>query len=184
MKRTFDRSLKYPIGRDDAGKPLCRWDQKPVAPGRRAYCSDQCQIEVDIRTNAGAARRHVHDRDKAICAACGCDTDLLRRALGYAAQSASNAENYGNHRLYIHFRFHYHWTATAGVRELAMKLGFNVHGHFWEADHIVELADGGDGGLANLQTLCVPCHKGKTARLAGERARKRRDATRGLFATL
>jgi len=30
--------------------------------------------------------------------------------------------------------------------------------------------------LANLQTLCRPCHRAKTAREAGERARRRRAA--------
>lgn len=33
----------------------------------------------------------------------------------------------------------------------------------WEADHIVEVRDGGGCcGLDNYQTLCVPCHKAKT----------------------
>ncbi|OPJ96328.1 HNH endonuclease [Serratia marcescens] len=31
-------------------------------------------------------------------------------------------------------------------------------------DHIVPLAHGGDDGEANLQSLCTPCHRAKTAR--------------------
>lgn len=47
----------------------------------------------------------------------------------------------------------------------------------WEADHIIEVVRGGAPlGLANLQTLCLACHKAKTARLAGERATERRAA--------
>jgi hypothetical protein len=40
--------------------------------------------------------------------------------------------------------------------------------HAWEFDHIVPLADGGTHELSNMQTLCRPCHRAKTAREAGE----------------
>jgi 5-methylcytosine-specific restriction endonuclease McrA len=41
----------------------------------------------------------------------------------------------------------------------------------WAADHIVPVwRGGGECGLDNLQTLCVPCHRQKTAREAAERA--------------
>lgn len=43
----------------------------------------------------------------------------------------------------------------------------------WEADHILPLIDGGGFGLDNLQTLCLPCHRAKTAREARERAARR-----------
>ncbi|MCG8436406.1 MAG: HNH endonuclease, partial [Gammaproteobacteria bacterium] len=37
----------------------------------------------------------------------------------------------------------------------------------WEMDHIVPVSDGGGGcGLDNLRTLCIPCHKSESARLA------------------
>ena len=37
-----------------------------------------------------------------------------------------------------------------------------------EVDHIVNLAQGGGEGDENLQTLCGPCHRAKTAREAGQ----------------
>lgn len=47
--------------------------------------------------------------------------------------------------------------------------------HLWDADHIVEVVrGGGQCGLDGLQTLCRPCHKAKTGRLASERAAERR----------
>jgi 5-methylcytosine-specific restriction protein A len=177
--RTVNRDGQYPVKRDAAGGALCRWDQKPVAKGRRAYCSDQCQIEVDVRTSANALRRHVHDRDKGICAACGIDTDLLRRVLGYAALSASSSEQYGTRRLYPHFVMRWH---APEVWSFANVLGFDLHRHLWEADHVVELSDGGSGGLNNAQTLCIVCHKSKTATNAARRAAERRDASRPLLA--
>jgi len=52
----------------------------------------------------------------------------------------------------------------------------------WEVDHIVPVGDGGGGcGLDNLQTLCVPCHRAKTARQAAEKALRRRTAKQPEF---
>lgn len=45
----------------------------------------------------------------------------------------------------------------------------------WDADHIVPVIKGGGGcGLENYRTLCQPCHKKETARLAAVRALERR----------
>jgi HNH endonuclease len=49
---------------------------------------------------------------------------------------------------------------------------------YWEADHIVEIADGGPDTLENLATRCKPHHVMKT-RWAAERRRLRRRARRG-----
>lgn len=38
-----------------------------------------------------------------------------------------------------------------------------VYDKLWQADHIIEVRDGGGGcDLDNFQTLCIPCHKDKT----------------------
>ena len=45
----------------------------------------------------------------------------------------------------------------------------------WDADHIVPVVEGGGScGLENLRTLCTPCHKQETAKLAARRAEARR----------
>lgn len=47
----------------------------------------------------------------------------------------------------------------------------------WHADHIRPVVEGGaDGGLANLRTLCLACHRIETARLAARRAFRRKAA--------
>ncbi len=45
----------------------------------------------------------------------------------------------------------------------------------WCMDHVKPVVEGGgECGLDNLQTLCVPCHKVETAKLAARRAEARR----------
>jgi hypothetical protein len=38
-----------------------------------------------------------------------------------------------------------------------------------EVDHVIELAAGGDNSIENLQVLCSPCHKVKTAKYNSKR---------------
>jgi hypothetical protein len=41
-----------------------------------------------------------------------------------------------------------------------------VEGHFWQADHVLPVAEGGgDCSLMNIRTLCTPCHQKETAKL-------------------
>lgn len=63
------------------------------------------------------------------------------------------------------------------VRERAVPQGV-------EYDHVVPLWRGGVNHLDNLQTLCVPCHRGKTAREAAERAAVRRSQRRAAEAQM
>ncbi|MAI81052.1 MAG: hypothetical protein CL917_19080 [Deltaproteobacteria bacterium] len=51
--------------------------------------------------------------------------------------------------------------------------GFVPRRSLWELDHILPLVDGGGHELENLQTLCTPCHKKKTAEEARRRAQRR-----------
>ena len=54
-------------------------------------------------------------------------------------------------------------------------------GDFWEADHVVAVAEGGgESDLQNFQTLCVPCHA-KKSRAQKERSKteKRKEAAAG-----
>jgi 5-methylcytosine-specific restriction endonuclease McrA len=165
--RSFNRDTVYPVGRDEAGKRLCRWDQKPVARRRLAYCSDACQIEVDIRTSASSLRHHVRRRDKSMCASCKCKTAKLRRILNHARRSLRELRLSTEGRRFRH--------EGKAIDALLIRLGFNPKKSLWEADHIVELSSGGDSSLANTQTLCVPCHKVKTRQMHAARKLKRRN---------
>ena len=64
---------------------------------------------------------------------------------------------------------------------LRRMLAHPKEGDFWEADHIVPVAEGGgESDLSNFQTLCTPCHAKKTK----EQERRAAQARRAAFAEL
>ena len=99
-----------------------------------------------MQSDPREARARVRRRDRGVCAACGLDTYALRRRIRGRG-------------------------ATRKLREL----GFKRRKSLWELDHVVPLIDGGSHELSNLQTLCTPCHKRKTAREAALRGTARRE---------
>lgn len=102
-------------------------------------------------------RRLVFARDRGVCVKCGLDCHKAERALRD-----------------LRFQDHQAWQQS---RADYTARGFNDHKSFWEADHIVEVVNGGgECGLDGLQTLCQPCHKAKTKRLAAELKERRRIA--------
>ena len=177
--RSFNRNTIYPVGRNQAGKRLCRWDQKPVAPGRLSYCSDACQIEVDIRTSASSLRYHVKRRDKGVCAKCGCKTAKLKRVLNHARRSVQELSRGPGKTNERRFR-----TEAKAIDLLLIRLGFNSNKSFWEVDHIVELSSDGESSLENTQTLCVPCHKAKTRQMHAQRKQRRLEDKRQMVEDL
>ncbi len=92
------------------------------------------------------ARRRVRLRDRGICRACGLDTRRLAREM----------------------------RGRGRARRLRER-GFHPRRSLWELDHIVPLIEGGSHEADNLQTLCVPCHRAKTASEARQRAARRAD---------
>jgi 5-methylcytosine-specific restriction endonuclease McrA len=130
------------------GRNLCRWCRQETPKGRFTFCSEQCVHEWKLRTDPGYLREKVFERDRGVCAACGVDTEALRRdkrKLDYAARR----------------RFEKDWgVAGLGRRSL------------WDADHILPVSEGGgECDLRNLRTLCLKCHRLVTAELR----KRRRD---------
>lgn len=168
--------LGYPKGPD--GRPVCRWCRGPVPSGRRLWCSQKCVDEYRLRNDPAFIRHKVYERDHGICQQCGVDTEAIEaheqhlkaRAGGewweggrwVRLPPAEQAKAQADHRDYVA------WMQSRGL---------SVWRSNWEADHIVEVVNGGaELGLANFQTLCPECHKRKTAKLAADRALARRLA--------
>jgi 5-methylcytosine-specific restriction endonuclease McrA len=58
------------------------------------------------------------------------------------------------------------WYQPKGKRALDRLLQNPKEGDFWQADHIVPVAEGGGNcGLENFRTLCTPCHQNETQKL-------------------
>ena len=123
-------------------RPLCRWCNLEIPPRRRTFCSDFCVHEWRLRTDPGYLREQVFERDKGICALCQTDT---HRAFLELKKSR------GTFKLKLLDRW--------GLKKLNRK-------SLWDADHIVPVVEGGgECDLANIRTLCLPCHKQETEKL-------------------
>ena len=131
-----------------SGRALCRWCAMEVPARRHTFCSAWCVHEWRLRSNPGYLREQVLLRDKGICAVCRIDAvhafHVLRRARGVR-------------RLELLAR----WGLTRMNRR-----------SLWDADHILPVAEGGgECDLANIRTLCLPCHRKATQDLR-ERLRR------------
>jgi 5-methylcytosine-specific restriction protein A len=151
-------------------KGFCVWCADKVEGRRRSWCSQACVDEYRVANFAGDAAEHVWKRDKGVCAGCGFDTTSViswrqcyRRFWGYGEQ-------------------HPEGPVTP----------VEWHRQMWHADHVIPLWSVDRTApdafsywtLANLQTLCAPCHKAKTKAEAAERAGRRHgpNAQSDLFA--
>lgn len=144
-----------PILFSDAERGRCRWcgetilhesGPKQGQVNRRRRWHPQC-VEAYDASDPREARRRVRRRDRTVCAHCRLDTNALRRRV-----------------------------RGRGRTRILREKGFVPRRSLWELDHIVPLVDGGTHDLDNLQTLCTPCHKKKTAAEARERAMHSRAA--------
>lgn len=138
----------------DAARGICRWCGKAILHesgekkgelNRRRRWHPSC-VDAYNASDPREARRLVRKRDRGICASCGLDTRKLARSV-----------------------------KGRGRTKKLRDLGFKPRRSLWELDHIMPLIDGGGHDLANLQTLCVPCHKTKSAAEAQGRAQLRRS---------
>ena len=140
----------------DAPRGTCRWCGEPILhasgnkqgePNRRRRWHPAC-LRTDTASDPRLARQRVRRRDRGRCAACGVDTHVIRREV-----------------------------QGRGRAKKLRALGYKARGSLWELDHVVPLIDGGSHDESNLQTLCTPCHKKKTATEARRRAQLRQEAT-------
>jgi 5-methylcytosine-specific restriction protein A len=165
MARRGKNSNDYPVRKDEQGNPLCRWCGVVVKAPRRSWCGQACVDAYLDATDFARQRERVFERDRGICAECGCDTEKVMRVMRRAADSYFAMTTRGT---MLEYSFECH------AKVICSALHYRTARSYWECDHIVEVVRGGGNELENLQTLCVPCHKLKTKRLHKERAQERR----------
>ena len=165
-------------------KGECTWCGEQVPKGRRRWCSAACFDEFLNRCLPQTITRRVGNRDKGVCAECGLDTEWLRRFLKKwrGAQNLTrlcrstdwSKDECVNRRGRKNWRRVKRLAAISGQNRWLQSRGFNGQG-LWEADHIVPVAEG--GGLCDLsgyQTLCIPCHRKKSAAMVSAAAARKR----------
>jgi 5-methylcytosine-specific restriction protein A len=150
------------LPRGPGGRALCRRCGQEVPRGRRTFCSAACVHEHKVRTNPGYVRTQVFARDQGVCAVCGLDTVAEEQRLRLEISAAAAAD----------------WRPAQA--RFAVRLGADFCSRrkrgFWDADHIAPVVEGGgECGLDNYRTLCIPCHRSVTAALRRRLAAARRE---------
>lgn len=141
------------LPKGENGRPLCRRCGAEVPKGRKTFCSKGCVDEHCIRTDTGYLRRKVLERDRGVCAVCAVDTVRLKQEFREIARRS--------------------WGESMAF---AKKWGATGRANWWDADHIVPVIEGGgECGLDNIRTLCIPCHKKATAELRARMAQGRKQ---------
>ena len=131
------------LPKDENGLTCCRWCGKGVKPPRKTMCSPECYHEIQLRTNGRYLRKCVYKRDKGICAICNIDTKKI-------AKEALKLKGKEREQFLIN--------NNISLKRKIWKRKYG--GGLWDADHIISVKDGGgECGLENLRTLCIPCHK-------------------------
>jgi 5-methylcytosine-specific restriction enzyme A len=138
------------------GYRLCRYCGTEVQPPRKTFCSDECVHFWKLRSNTHYLRQHIYVRDCGVCIRCGLDTRLLKIEL-----EDMRAELL--HELGGDWEESDVWATFLKDKHLTKKEAWKS---LWHADHVVEVADGGGScDMSNIQSLCLTCHKQKTAKL-------------------
>jgi 5-methylcytosine-specific restriction enzyme A len=133
------------------GKNMCRNNcGKEVKPPRRTFCSNDCVHKYRIKSDLSYMRKAVFNRDKGICSLCKQDCEDIRLELALLKHRDKNL-------------------FKAKLQELKLRPSDAYRKTFWDADHILPVCKGGgECGLENLRTLCIPCHRGVTGQLRKE----------------
>lgn len=145
------------------GRGLCRWCHKEVPKRRRKWCSDLCVHEYKAINDWNYVRASVFDRDEGVCVSCGIDAPKAQAKWIRIWFSLKTSDRV--------------WPkCPAMINSTLREIGWNtdLFRDFWEVDHIVARADGGGNELTNLRTLCVVCHKDRSAKQAATWAANRR----------
>jgi 5-methylcytosine-specific restriction endonuclease McrA len=153
------------LPRGPNGRALCRQCGAEVPRGRRTFCGETCVDDWAARHSPTLMRQRVFRRDRGVCALCGIDSAVLGMALKAEWQRVKYASTPEQQRERAEFRRRYRW--------------FFRRRTYWDADHIVPVVEGGsECSLANIRTLCVPCHQRVTKEQTRNRASRRRRQQR------
>lgn len=149
------------------GRNLCRKCKTEVPKGRQTFCSEECVHEWKLRSDPMYVRRQVFQRDHGVCRLCGFDARKFDR-IWAGLFSWELSTNPHIQRWKARIMNLYPWAP--------LNLYNPYHRSLWDADHIVPVIEGGgECGLENYRTLCIPCHQRVTKELHGRLKAKRKE---------
>jgi 5-methylcytosine-specific restriction protein A len=156
----------------------CRWCGKECEARQRTFCSKECVHEWKCLNDVTYQRHLVLERDKGVCCECGrdCVADQERYK---TLKWTSYGSVYSDEKLaWVTPTPEQVKEALAAMEEIRAQYGAPPHRTtFWDMDHILPVTEGGgECGLDNLRTLCIPCHRKATKELAARRAAERKKA--------
>jgi hypothetical protein len=129
------------------------------------FCGERCAASYAAAATQSSARRQLFDREMGVCRACGFNCHAFFKRLQALPSEQARMQALMNSP----------YSTDSG--RLRRMLTHPKEGDFWEADHIVPVAEGGgESDLSNYQTLCTPCHAKKTKEQERRAAHTRRAA--------
>uniref|UniRef100_A0A8C4Q9K5 Zinc finger, RAN-binding domain containing 3 n=1 Tax=Eptatretus burgeri TaxID=7764 RepID=A0A8C4Q9K5_EPTBU len=127
------------------------------------FCSEVCRQSFLLRANSSVVRKVVCETEYGVCQACGLDAQVLFRHVRDAPCTLRKQLLQQSPMMHL------------PVKQLNDMVRDPHAGQFWQADHIRPVWNGGGQcSLANLQTLCTPCHLKKTEKQEVERKRMKK----------
>jgi len=148
------RLKQKPTAAADGAQGECAWCQKKCPPGS-AFCSPACEEKHRVKSSMAAARNQIFAVEHGVCQVCGLDAHALFERVKAMSPPERHQE-----------------LLRAGFKERKAMLENPAEGMFWQADHILPVAEGGgECDITNLRTLCTMCHAKETKRLQ-ERLRR------------
>ncbi|XP_047144508.1 DNA annealing helicase and endonuclease ZRANB3 isoform X2 [Hydra vulgaris] len=140
---------------DKQGIALCLYCEKQVeqiAAGSwlARFCSHTCMQEFKIRSKSKHenAREQLFAVELGVCQMCGTDAHTV--FLEISNMPIANRKAALEKTCFV----------KLSVPVLNKMIKHPKEGLFWQADHVLAVAEGGgECGLENYRTLCTPCHK-------------------------
>lgn len=160
--RTLEYSDRKAVAKLQGKRPEghCKFCTGKI-PGRRTtWCDEECKKQYFIACNDEKVLPvAIFERDRGVCKLCGTNVDKFHK-LVYTTTMDKVMDNLEK----INYIFGTKLRKDSPVRDIVHSLFHHKDRRVWEIDHIIPVAKGGGiCGLDNFQTLCLGCHRRKTA---------------------
>lgn len=179
MRAAPTRRLHPQAGLSYGPGGVCRYCGASLPAGRH-WCwpgkeGRDCARKWKVRTQPAYAAHCVFARDRGVCEACGLDTVALKHWLETLRRETEHGQDRAAEAATVLWLLDWEPSRRRSPEHIAYWWPWSVLWRpLWQADHVVPVAEGGaDLGLANLRTLCTPCHQRETRALRARMAFRR-----------